>query len=293
MNKYALIEQRADSLLQRRGVSGHTAADRFIGDFKSYLIFYDATGRGCAESVLSLLENDANLTDNAILYTNFRKQLTDLVSPILKANATFMELFKVLLDNNGKGVGGGELALPLIIAGYKFSNVSDGIINDKHIVEVKKNGASLKPVKRGIEGQYDGLVDDLNTKYFGGTVPGLKQKAKFDKHLKKVTDPALYKKYFEELYLGCDTKSLYEEVIKDDSYKDSTKFNTALGKFALREYKKVDGWNNIIIIDAEKNRVVNIADVNNIDTLKLSFKPKMSRAKDTQAIADGYVNISI
>lgn len=289
MRSYADIERRADQLLDRRGIKGHTAAKRFVSDFKAYLVYFSATGVGSAETTLDLLEDDTNLTDCEILQTNFKKKLGDLISPALRTDAIFPRLFKILLDNKGKGVGAGELALPLILSGYKFSNNSDGVLSTGAKVEIKKNGASLKPVKRGIPGQYEGLADELNKKYFKGNKPGMKKKDLFQAHINSVTDPTVYRNYLSELYVGCDTTKLAEEVIK--VYKDAEKFNTAVGKFALREYQKVDGWQNIIFIDDEKDLIVNIIDIDKIDALGLSFAPKMSRGGDTQAIADGYVNV--
>jgi len=307
MKDYKDIESRAEALLERRGISGHRAAVRFVKDFKAYLIYLDATGVGEAEYTLSLLEDDSNLTNNDILYTNFRCRLSALISQPLREDQIFPKLFSVLMDNNGKGIGGGELALPLILSKYRFSTISDGVFNDNETTEVKKGGASLKPVKRGVPGQYEGLADVLNKKYWNGTVPGMKQKNLFEQHLASVTDPVLYASYFEELYVGCDIGELCKEVI-DGAYLDCEKFNTAVGKFALKEYKRVDGWTNIIFIDsgdpqkgpntkegkrAQDPEVVNIADVNNIEHLNISFAPKMSRRKDVQAIADGYVNVKI
>lgn len=283
------IEKRIDLLLAKRGISGHTAARRFQSDFKAYLIYFATSGPGTAESTLDLLENDANLTDDAVLKNNFKKPLAELISPALQADPIFPRLFDVLLDNKGKGVGAGELALPLILRGYRFSNESDGRLSTGEKVEVKKNGASLKPVKRGIPGQYEGLADDLNKKYFKGTKPGMRQPRLFDAHTEAVSDPAVYRDYLRELYIGCDTSALAEEVIR--VYKDANKFNTAVGKFALREYQRVDGWQNIIFIDDEKGLIVNIRDLDDIDFLGLRFSPKMSRGRDTQAIADGYVNV--
>lgn len=284
---------RVDQLLRKRGIVGHRAAQRFVSDFKAYLVYFDTLGLGSAETTVSLLEDDNNLTDSSILNTNFRCDLDDLISPALKADKIFMEVFNIVIDNNGKGVGAGELALPLILNNYRFSNVSDGEFvfdGETRKVEIKKDGASLKPVKTGLTDK--GLVDILNKKYFNGTVPGKKSAKLFEKHLQSVKDPNVYKDYFKELYVGCDTTDLAEEVI-NGAYKDPIAFNTAVGRFALKEYKRVDSFNNIIYIDAEKRKVVNIADVNKIDDLKLKFSPVMRRGSDTQAIADGYVNVSI
>jgi hypothetical protein len=287
------IIDRVDTLLANRGIVGHRAADRFVMDFKAYLIYFEHLGYGKAEDTVALLEDDNNLTDSSILNTNFRCKLDDLISPALRADKIFMETFSIVIDNNGKGVGAGELALPLVLSNYRFSNVSDGEFDyngETRKVEIKKNGASLKPVKTGLTDK--GLVDVLNEKYFKGTVPGKKSTALFTRHLGSISDPAVYADYFNELYVGCDTNELIDEVTAG-AYKDPVAFNSAVGKFALKEYKRVDNFNNIMYIDAEKGRVVNICDVDDVKSLNLKFSPVMRRGKDTQAIADGYVNVSI
>lgn len=283
------LETRIDTLLENRGIVGHTAADRFISDFKAYLCYYDAMTDGDAEYTLSLLEDDRFLIDNKILNSNFRMSFDDLLPEALRQDIIFPLLFKKLIDNKGKGVGIGELVLPLIIRGYRFSNDSDGILENDAKVEIKKNGASLKPVESKLTDK--GLVDKLNAKYFAGTSPGMKLKKKFNEHIATVSDPSVYADYFKELYVGCDTTELAEEVA--ECYTDAVAFNTAVGKFALKNYKRVDGWNNIIYIDDEKMTLVNIADVTDVDSLKLNFSPKFKRGGDTQAIADGYVNVKI
>jgi len=290
---YKDLLSRVDKLLINRGIVGHRAADRFVSDFKAYIVYFDALGYGSAETTISLLEDDRNLTDSAILNTNFRCKLDDLISPALRNDALFMAVFNIVIDNNGKGVGAGELALPLILSNYRFSNVSDGEFNyngKTRKVEIKKNGASLKPVKTGLTPK--GLVDQLNKEFFNGTVPGKKSEKLFLQHYRAVKDPTKYAEYFASLYVGCDTAELTEEVVSG-AYKDPVKFNNAVGKFALKEYKKVDGFNNIMYIDADKRVVVNISDVDDTSGLNLKFSPVMRRGKDTQAIADGYVNVNI
>lgn len=289
MTTYQSILARADVLLAKRGIRGHRAADRFVKDFKAYLVYFDALNVGAASNTMDLLEQDSNLTDSTILNTNFRCTLDDLISRPLRQDLIFPPLFQILLDNNGKGVGGGELALPLILSNYRFSNESDGLFDGDKKIEIKKNGASLKPVKTGVTEK--GLIDRLNKKYFQNTVPGKKNQKLFAKHVATVQNPDVYGDYFRELYVGCDVTALAEDVKK--VYTDAEKFNAAIGKFALREYKKVDGWNNIMYIDADRRRVVNICDPDDIDHLKIRFSPVMARGKDTQAIADGYVNVNI
>lgn len=289
MTDYTNTLNRADTLLEMRGIKGHRAADRFCKDFKAYLVFFDAMGHGSAERTVELLEDDCSLTDSHCLNQNFRGTLNDFVSQPLREDGIFPLLFEILMDNNGKGVGAGELALPLVLSDYRFSNESDGVFADNRKVEIKKNGASLKPIKTGITPK--GLVDELNDRYFEGTVPGKKKQDLVERHLRTVKDPSVYEEYFSELYPSCDVSDLAREV--KQCYTDPEQFNTAVGRFALREYQRVDGWNNIIYIDSDSGRVVNIRDPESIDSLGLRFSPVLRRGSDTQAIADGYVNVSI
>lgn len=284
-----MFEKRCDDLLRSRGILGHTAAKRFCSDFKAYMFYFHHKNIGNAEDTMSLLENDENLTDSNILNTNFRCTLKNLLSEPLCNDSLFMQIFPILMDNNGKGIGAAELALPLIFSDYRFANKSDGVFGDGNKVEIKKNGASLKPVKTGDTNK--GLVDILNTKYFNGTQPGMRDKKKFAAHIAEVKDGAVYADYFKELYVGCDTTELASQA--KVCYNDAEAFNRVVGTFALKQYKKVDDWNNILYIDHKKLELVNIADTNdsNILSLGLRFTPKLARKKDTQAIADGYVNV--
>ena len=290
MTDWTDIEKKIDALMERRGLTGHTAAARFILDFKAHLSRFDRTvSGGNAEKTLSLLEEDKHLTPYTIFRSNFRKAISELISYPLKNDPIFLSLFNVLVDNNGKGIGAGELVLPLIISHYAFSTDSDGKTPDGK-TELKKNGASLKPIKKGVT--REGLVDELNKRYFQGAAPGYVRKDLFKNHIETVTDPSVYRDYFQELYPTCDTTELVKTVLT--CWQNPVLFNEAVGKFALNNYQKVDGWNNIIIIDTEKkNVVVNINDVTDIDGLGLKFSPMFRRKKDTQAIADGYVNVNI
>jgi len=283
------LEEKIDSLLIGRGIRGHVAADRFRQDFKAYLCYFDVVTDGDAENTLSLLEDESNLTSTDILGTNFRKSLWDLVPEKLKEDIIFPLLFEVLLSNKGKGIGKGELILPLIFSDYQFSVNNDGRYGVSKKSELKDDGASLKPIKTGVTDK--GLVDKLNDKYFRGHAPGYKDAKKFSEHVKSVEKPEVYFDYFSELYPGCDVTQLVEDVKKD--YKDPIKFNTAVGKFALKRYKEVDKWDNIMYIKDKTMEVVNISDPSNIDSLNLKFTPKFKRGGDTQAIADGYVNVKI
>ena len=81
-----------------------------------------------------------------------------------------------------------------------------------------------------------------------------------------------------------------------ENIEDLDAYNTILGKNVMKWYRNIDGWTSIVIIDPDTLDIVNVADVEKINTegeVQLSFRPVMSRGSDTQAVPDGYVNVGI
>lgn len=286
------FENRADNLLDKRGLFGkkHAAVSRFREDFKVYSWWFFDTDE-LQEELFSILENDEKLIECEILETNFQGKFTDYFIPNdFKGNKLFIKLIERLILSNGKGVGIGELLFPLLIKGYQFSNESDGTYGDGKKSELKNNGASLKPLPTGLTDK--GLVDKLNKKYFNGKKPGARLESHFKKFLKEVVKPQdQFNGYFTELYPTLDVTKLVEDSSK--VYDDKEAFIKVCGEFAIREYKKTDGWNNLTMINPKTLQVVNIFDPSNLNGLSLKFTPKFVRGKDTQAIPDGYVNLNI
>ena len=94
MTTWLDIEKRIDALMERRGITGHTAAYRFILDFKAHLSrFNEIVPGGSAEKTLSLLEEDENLTHYSIFRNNFRKAISELISDPLMNDEIFPSLF--------------------------------------------------------------------------------------------------------------------------------------------------------------------------------------------------------
>jgi hypothetical protein len=296
MMKLQDFEKRSIALLTSRGIlpAKHDAAERFAGDFVAYGWLYHSKF-GTGSEMLDLLEDDNNLNPGDCFNVNFSSNLKDLVVEKLIKNTTFAELLNVLVNNKAKGVGVGELILPLLIAHWRFSNESDGLYrNEKK--EIKNNGASLKPVETSATEK--GLIDQLNTKYFNGIKPGLKKlhsdHARYIKSLPKEKQLKVYQNYFSELYPGNDTNPVAKQLL--ENIDDLDAYNTILGKSVMRWYQSVDGWTSIIIIDPDTFEMVNIADIDSVNTendVQLTFRPVMSRGSDTQAVPDGYVNVSI
>ena len=100
--------------------------------------------------------------------------------------------------------------------------------------------------------------------------------------------------YYSRLYPGNDTKPMVRQLL--ENIEDLDAYNTILGKNVMKWYRNIDGWTSIVIIDPDTLDIVNVADVEKINTegdVQLSFRPVMSRGSDTQAVPDGYVNVGI
>jgi len=290
------FEKRSINLLTSRGIlpAKHDAAERFAGDFIAYGWLYHSKF-GTGDVMLDLLEDNANLNPGDCFNTNFSGNLRDLIVKPLLDNTTFAELLNVLVNNKAKGVGVGELVLPLLIANWRFSNDSDGIHNGEK-KEIKMNGASLKPVATGVTEK--GLIDTLNAKYFNGLKPGLdkvhQNHVRFIHTLKEHDRLTTYIDYFTNLYPGKDVKTMSRQLLENIENLDV--YNTILGKNVMRWYKETDEWTSIVIIDPITLDLVNVADIDSVNTegnVQLVFRPVMSRGRDTQAVPDGYVNVSI
>jgi hypothetical protein len=285
------FKNRVSNLLNKRGLleERHVSVARFRKDFEVYCWYLFDTDEK-KEELFSILENDNKLIDWKVLETNFQGNFRDYFIPIeLRNNPLFLELIQELIRSNGKGVGVGELVLPLLIRGYEFSNESDGVYENKKS-ELKNDGASVKPLKTGLTDK--GLVDKLNKEYFGGFKPGARVKKDFENFLNQVTNPQKqFSEYFEKLYPTLDTTQLTENVV--NVYQDKEAFIRVVGEWAVQEYKKTDGWNNLTIINPETLQVINIHNPYDLNGIDVKFTPKFVRGKDTQAIADGYVNINI
>jgi hypothetical protein len=260
---------------------------------KYFLAFaWEAHSRhGDGFEMIDILLNDNNLIGGEKFNSNFVLKFEDLYPDALHNNQTWQRLMPVLVDFKGKGLGVGELYLALVIQGWSFERTEgkgDGKVAGG-IRELKKNGASLKPLAEAIRVQ-----DKLNTTLFEGNRAGPVTRWERD-HKKWIsTKPnaeAIYKDYFSQLYPGRDVSKMVKALAKA---KTGQEFQDIIGREVLSWYQDVDKWNSLVIIDQEKMIIANIADVNNLTMFKkIKFDWKSERGGDTQAITDGYVNIKI
>lgn len=278
------LRQRVHALCKKKGIE----CEQLPQDITAYMLMYALEFDADAEHTLSLMEDDSNLTDISVIDTNFRKHINDLISPVLKEDPIFSLLIDKITNTTARSIGVGEYALAFILADYKFTHDNGDGTHPKGKAEVKKDNSSLKVIASNATKK--GLVDELNKKYFKGTKPGARIKKDFAEHIKTVTNAQQqYSAYFSELYPGVDVTQLSEDV--SQCYTDAEEFCTVIGKFALKRYKQVDGWYNIIYINPETKEVINVIDVHDIDQLGLKFTPKFKRGGSTQAVADGHVDV--
>ena len=294
-NDFFTFERKVSSFLSTRGIENSVDSDKVVRNFhESFMetLFYNSSKYNIPyEKTLEDMANPKNLIDNKILHTTFRKTFEELISLVLMENPVFKKLLKSSLQHSSRAVGVGELMLPLCINDYRYSNTSDGIWGTGYMSEVKNGGPSGASLKtNGDASMRHG--DDINKKYFNGKAFGYKNSKKFNEHLYEVGDkPDIYFDYFKEFYPNIDTRSLAKKV--RDNYKNKKELEMIMGEFAISTYKFIDKFYNLIIISPEKSTIVNICDTTDVRSLGLKFTPKMIRGGDTNALADGYVNVKI
>jgi len=278
------LRARVYALCRNKGITSKELPQTIL----AYLVLFGQEFGGDPAHTLSLMEDDANLTDISIIDNNFRKSINDLISPNLKNDLIFPHLIEVITNITTRSIGVGEYALTFILKDYKFSYGDNDGSHPKGATEVKKDNSSLKVVESTATKK--GLVDELNEKYFNGTKPGARDEKDFQVHLENVTDAyQQYLGYFTDLYPGVDVTQLAKDVA--NCYTEKEEFINVIGKFALKRYKEVDGWYNIFYINPKTKEVINIVDVNDVDGLGLKFIPKFKRGGSTQAVADGHVDV--
>jgi hypothetical protein len=247
---------------------------------------------GDGEAMLDILLDDTQLVSGEMFNTNFVKKFEEIYPTALKQNKSWQHLMPELIRFKGKGLGVGELYLALVIDGWTFER-TDGKGDGKvagGIRELKNNGASLKPLAKAIRVQ-----DELNKTIFEGNRAG--PITKFELHQQwirtKPNPEQIYVEYFSRLYPGKDITAMCKKLAVAETGKD---FNNIIGREVLRWYKDVDQWNSLVVIDQDNMSMANVADTSD-EGLKtfwnIKFEWKSERAGDSQAISDGYVNITI
>lgn len=288
---YSKFETKVNQLLTKRKMmpSRKIATQAFCKHILAHA-WQAETVEGDGFAMLDILLDDSKLISGELFNSNFIRRFDELYPTALKTNNAWQRLMPTLVEFKGKGIGVGELHMALVIQDWTFERTDgkgDGMVAGG-IRELKNNGASLKPVAETLRVQ-----DELNLKVFKGHRAG--PVTKFADHrawIDTQKDPeAIYLEYFTKLYPGRDVNAMCKALAVANG---GNEFNMIIGKEVLKWYKEVDTWASLIIIDQKKMMIGNIADVEDLSMFKnIKFNWKSERGGDTQALPDGYVNITI
>lgn len=291
--EYQTFEKKYNHLIAKRFPKEKTLAQK---SFESLLLSELWTAH-CTHfdgiELLDTLTDDENLSPAKELEQNFTGNINDILSDKVKNNKSLQKSMPRLLAFSAKGVGNGELILPLLIKGWTKTKSSDGNLNGMH-VEIKKfSGGSMKPNKKGSAN--NGHIDTLNKNLFGGNPPMQTKKAHQEhiRTLDKIQDKKeTYLKYLSQILdkEKNEVEPLAQELLENIA--DFKKCRRIYGTHVLKAYKEIDGFDIIMLIDPETGDIVSITDFENIPQC-VEFTPKMTRNDDTQAVPDGYVNIKV
>jgi hypothetical protein len=298
------FEQACNSLLTKRKMmpSRKIGLNAFCKYFTAFA-WQAHCNAGDGFEMLTILEDDNQLVGGEIFNTNFVKNFEKLYSPALKNNQTWQRLITPLVEFKGKGVGAGEMYLALVISGWTFER-TDGKGDGKvagGIREVKNNGASLKPIHKSLSADQEMLNQTIFQGHRAGPLQPNKRSnghsfARWDQWFKSHSESdraEILQNMFSKLYSGRDVKNLCDALIK---YNNGQDFYNIIGREVLRWYKQEDNWDSLVVIDQKNMTIANVADTSD-QGLKifwnLKFDWKSMPGNDTQALADGYVNITI
>lgn len=223
--------------------------------------------------------------------SNFKGNLMD-INPDLSNNKTWKDLIFTLIQTvKWKGVGSGEIVLPILIPGWEFlSTGSDGRFLSKER-EVKDGlfGGGIKAVLSDDHKDKGGkgLIDDLNKKYWGG-FPKRNKLGFLLSEIKKNPEKAL--EYYNELWgMRWDCSQLVNDIIKVDSVSE---FEQIVGVYHLKWYKEMEGFGSLIVLNKKSLSLINIANPNKgIYNMGISVTQRMSRGGDSYAVPDGFTVI--
>lgn len=295
MTELEKMEEKIEALLDKRKYnigSNSEAEARFRIDFTAHT-WLNHSRYGDGYEMLAVLQDDQNLISGNYFNQNWKISIDAFTPKKLINNKTWAAVFPLLLDFRHTKVGIGELALPLVVEGWlyqKKDKVGDGFVAGGKR-EIKKEGASLKPIKKSQGRVIDKITDSLFEGHRAGPSDG------FHNHVAwmdtKPDPKSIYLEFFSTLYPGRDVVPLIEKLMIDR--RDWVHWNYVLGQQVLEWYKEVDGWSSLIIIDIKKNLIANIADTSDemIRPLELKFDWKSFRGNDSQALPDGYVNVGL
>ena len=267
-----------------------TGGEYFLSELENSIRYSSSKNDDCLE-MIELLLDDSNLICGSEFNKNFKMNLLDELVPLkIRTNKSFRDLFQRMMTLKLKGVGAGEMVLTLIVKDWKFSSTnSDGDCGGAR--EIKSAaGSCLKPISSGLTSK--GLVDVLNIKYLDGGIPGGCKGGHelFLASFKK--NPSAFLSYLKELYPSADVQPFYNSFLRNLNLGLVTRkdFDLLHGLWVLERYRTTDGWKSISFINSETFTITNMVDLSpsSVSDFGISFRARMSRTTDSNAVPDGY-----
>jgi len=256
-----------------------------IANFLRYGMTGYAHYHGYNKELLSFMRFLSKPIKAPCLNSNFRTDsFFETNFPSIYSNRVFRHFSETMYNMKQKNYGAGEALLAMFYDDIEQAGkIGDFVLGKKHL-EVKSvvSSASLKahgnssfrPSNEAFKRLYGAKQNGLH-QFWNGSLDTFKEFCKI-----------LYPQFSEELV---------EEI---HSLNDDTKCRQHLGLHVLNEYKKIDKFDNLIVVKPSGNgdiSFLNIADFNSGDFIKdnIRFTPVLYRGRGTQALGDGYVDIQL
>jgi len=294
------FQRRVDQVLAQRGMMPGRRSKIIVRSFYEHFsaqAWYHHCWHGDGLAMLDILADDGSLVGSRMFQKNYYGPLPEQAQ--LSQNQTWRALRPSIIRFKGERIGAGEFYFPLTVSGWQFQK-TDGR-NDGFVAggmrEIKFGGGSLKPTQDASHR----IIDHLNATVFQGNRPGPEREtlrtrgqswARWLTWFQSQSQPReILQEYFSRLYPGRDVQGLVQDLL---GITDCAAFYQRVGQEVLKWYRDIDGWDSLIIIDALRDRMANIADIQDLSTfptLKMSWVT--ARERDVRQHADGYVNIKI
>ena len=259
---------------------------------------------------VKLLSEPKNLLNGHLFHKNVQGNIVDHLSPKFKNNETFQDMalpiWRYKIGGQG-GMGPAEMFFILFSDDATKVNSKEGgdVKFGEWKVELKKEG-SVSPGSSNhrvvdslnahlIEiAKKEGIWDEIVPEGTQGTPPvGLNGgwfpdffKAyahKFSKHKSK----ELFGDYLRKLY-GDGTEHYLDRVYNALGTPNGER---ELGPMIIKKYQEIHKWDSICFVD-DGFKFVNMSSFEHMPEL-LTTSIKLKRGGDTQAVADGYMNVGI
>lgn len=268
------------------------AKDIMTGQFFGTL-FKDDDGPNQVGALTHLIGGDGLPVE--LFKQDFHRKLID----VLKENAqhnnplpndeTLRGFLRSLAYVREKGIGSGEVLLTLLSNGIVRNPGRIDLtlkFDEPESADVKDGaGASMKPTLIKTN-----LIDELCKELFDGYSPT--RQGEFEKW-RQVATLDRVGEWFHRLYSDAPTAELQEHAATIFGASSLSDLHRAHGLFCFRQYKRIEGFHSLILITVGKDEEIWITNVIDPDQDYLEYKAKLHRGSDTQAVPDGYANISI